>query len=54
MILNKCQKKWKNSEHALTDGFWAEADNEVIVTAIEQWSDLCPEKRVNTDEVGMN
>lgn len=54
MILNKCQKKWKNSEQALTDGFWAEADNEVIVTAIEQWSDLCPEKRVNTDEVGMN
>lgn len=54
MILNKCQKKWKTSEQTLTDGFWAEADNKVIVTAIEQWSDLCPEKRVNTDEVGIN
>lgn len=54
VILNKCQKKWKESERMMTDGFWAEAENEVIVTAVEQWSELCPDKRINTDEIGIN
>ena len=39
-ILKKCHKKWKEFETKLTDGFWGTCENEVIVEAIEKWSDL--------------
>ena len=49
--LQKCKNKWKTSEQRLTDGFWAspDADNDVIVSAIKNWSGLVP----RTDEEDM-
>jgi len=40
VYLKKCKKKWKESEHKLNDGFWADAKPEIFVKAIECWSGL--------------
>ncbi len=48
--LDKCKKKWKVGEQRLTNGFWDQASNDVIVSAIENWSGLTPDKQENSDE----
>jgi hypothetical protein len=50
-ILNKCKNKWKEGEMRLTHGFWETADNEVFISAIQNWSGLCPEDEEDSDEI---
>lgn len=40
LYLKKCKDKWEAYTSRLTDAFWAWADPEVFVEAINQWSDL--------------
>ena len=37
-LMNRAKAKWKETTMALTDGFWAWADNDVIVDVIKNWS----------------
>ena len=35
----------------LTHGFWQTADTEVFVSAVQNWSGLCPEDEEDSDEI---
>ena len=40
IILKRCKEKWEEATSHLNDGFWAWAEPEVFVAAIECWSGL--------------
>ena len=40
LVLHQSKKKCEEATKQLTDGFWAQANNEVFVEAIETWSGL--------------
>ena len=40
-MLRDSKVKWEEATKSLTEKFWAQADNEVIVECIEKWSDVC-------------
>ena len=40
IILKRCKEKWEEATSQLNDGFWAWAEPEVFVAAIESWSGL--------------
>ena len=37
-MLRDSKVKWEEATKSLTEKFWAQADNEVIVECIEKWS----------------
>ena len=40
LVLHQSKKKCEEATRSLTEKFWAQADPEVFVEAIEQWSDV--------------